>query len=222
MKRIIAGIAAALMVFLPVASVGAQERASVEAGFKFWLNDWERSSPSESMTSDTVMLLGPAIRVEFPNHIFLEGTYLGSASDYKFQPDIKFDRQDLEAAAGYMITNDFGLFAGYKNSWFEEKETGDEETVYGPMIGILWNFPANEVFSFFGNLNYLFTKFKLEDALGTVTEDSPGWLTVIGVKYAFTREFSGTLGYKYETSEGKNSDVEDTFAGVIIGAFYTF
>jgi hypothetical protein len=104
---------------------------------------------------------------------------------------------------GYMVIPEFGVLAGYKNSTFRQKEIGTRATLYGPLTGIRLNLPVDEALSFYGKINYLFTKFREDDALVSLREDSPGWTFEFGLKLAFTKEFSGTLGYRYETNGGR-------------------
>ncbi len=223
MKRIIVGVLTAFVLTAATGVVRAEQATEVEAGVKLWYNKWESKGPGETVTSDYIMLIGPAIGVKFPSGVFLDGTFLFSTSDYKFSAvGEKWSREDLEAAIGYMIVDEFGLLAGYKNVWLKEHETGDKETLYGPMIGAVLRAPVNDAFSFYGNLDYLFTRFKLESAFDTFTEDSPGWIVEIGVRYAFTRQFAGNLAYRYETTKGKDTDVRDTFTGLTLGALYVF
>ncbi len=221
MKRIITiGVAAALLIIAGSGEVHAQEGTGVELGLKMWINDWTQDAPgAASITSDTTVLLGPAIEVKFPNYVFLEASYLVSTADYDF-PDTgaKVERQDLDAAIGYMIIPGFGLLAGYKSSWFKERDTGFKSTLYGPVIGIIGIAQVDPDLSFYGRLNYLFTTFDGE----TIREDSPGWIFEFGVKYAFTREFSGSIGYKYETNEGNDTNVRDTFSGLTLSGMVAF
>ncbi len=227
MKRILMGAVAALL--LITASVAyAQEgtETEVEAGLKFWFNDWTHDVPgSPSITSDTATLFGPTIEVKFPSQIFVEGSFLVSTSDYDFVDGTRFDRQDIDLAVGYMIVPEFGVLGGYKNSTFSERAGSDpglKDTVSGPLIGIIGIAPVDESLSFYGKFDYLFTRFKETGAGPTFEEDSPGWIFEVGVKFAFTRGFAGTLGYKYETNEGSDSSVQDTFSGLTLGALLTF
>jgi hypothetical protein len=121
-----------------------------------------------------------------------------------------------------MIVPEFGVLAGYKKYWIKEKETGIEDTVYGPLIGMIGIAPMYMNAAFYGRLDYLFTKFKQRDALGGFHEDSPGWIFELGFKFDFTREFQGTFGYKYETNEGSESNVQDSFSGPIFSAMFAF
>jgi predicted porin len=222
MKRIITGVAAVLLLIAGSGVARAEERTEVEVGVKMWFNDWTQDTPGyASNTSDTATLFGPAIEVKFPNYVFVEASYLVSVSNYTFTDitgNTNVERQDLDVAIGYMVTPEFGVLAGYKNSSFKEKETGSKSTVSGPVIGILGIAQVDPAFSFYGKLDYLFTKFDGE----FIQEDSPGWMFEFGVKFAFTREFSGTLGYKYETNEGNETNVRDTFSGLTLGAMLTF
>jgi opacity protein-like surface antigen len=226
MKRILIGVATALLLIASSGLARVGECAEVEAGIKMWLNDWHRSAPGfVSITSDNTMLLGPAIEVMFPNHVFAEASYLLSTADYKFSAPAepaKFDRQDVDLAVGYLVVPGFGFLLGYKNTSFHEQIRGTRDTVFGPLIGIRWIAPVDVALSFDGRLNYLFTKFEETDPEGIGREDSPGWTFEFGVRYAFTREFSGRLGYKYETNTGKDSDVRDSFSGLTFGGMFTF
>jgi opacity protein-like surface antigen len=222
MKRIIAALTLVLTLGSGIAF--GQDRTDVQAGLKMWLNDWEVDDPVfGTSTSDTVMLIGPALNIMFPNHLFLDASYMFSTSDYKFSDiDAKVERQDLEASIGYMVVDEFGLVAGYKNSWFKQPDAGAKLSIYGPMLGLLAELPVNEAFSFYGSVNYLFAKTKSEESTGSSTEDSPGWMSEVGLEYAFTLDFTGKLGYKYQTTKGKDLDIKDSFEGLTLSALFTF
>jgi hypothetical protein len=224
MKRILIGVAAALLLIAANGAAFAQEGAEVEVGVKFWFNDWTHDVPGlPSTTSDTTTLFGPTIEVKFPNQVFVEGSYLASTSDYSFPDGTHFDRQDLEVSIGYMVVPEFGVLAGYKNSDFKESLTGEKDTVYGPLIGIIGIAQVDPYLSFYGKFDYLFTKFKATGGgLPAFEEGSPGWIFEFGVKFAFTREFLGTIGYKYETNKGNDSSVQDSFSGLTLGALLKF
>jgi hypothetical protein len=225
MRRILIGAMAALLLVAANGSAFAQEGAEVEVGVKFWFNDWTQDVPgAASITSDTATLFGPAIEVKFPNYVFVEASYLVSVSDYTFTDifgSTNIERQDLDAAIGYMIVPGFGVLAGYKDSSFKSRTSGFTSDVYGPVIGIIGIAQVDPYLSFYGRLNYLFTKFKADDPLSP-KEDSPGWTFEFGVKYAFTREFLGSIGYKYETNEGSDSKVRDTFSGLTLSGMVAF
>lgn len=225
MKRILTGAVTALLLVMCSGYARAEAGTGVEAGFQMWVNEWTHDVPGAgSITSDTTVLFGPAIEVKFPNNVFVNASYLFSLSDYTFSSDMIYndERQDANAAIGYMIVPGFGVLAGYKNSTFKEKETGIKDTVYGPVIGMVVSAPMYVNASFYGRLDYLFTKFKQSDAFGGFQEDSPGWTFELGFKFDFTREFHGTFGYKYEMNEGSESNVRDSFSGLIFGAMFAF
>lgn len=224
MKRILIGAVAALLLIAANGAALAQERTEVEVGVKFWFNDWTHDVPGvPSITSDTTTLFGPTIEVMFPNQVFVDGSYLVSTSDYNFPDGTRFDRQDLELSVGYMIVPAFGVLAGYKNSDFKDSFTGVKDTVYGPLIGIIGIAQVDPYLSFYGKFDYLFTRFKeTGGGLTAFEEGSPGWIFEFGVKFAFTREFLGTIGYKYETNTGNDSNVEDSFSGLTLGALVKF
>jgi len=225
MKRILIEIAAALLLITGSGVARAEEGAGVEVGIKMWVNDWTRDDPIfGSTTSDTTVLLGPAIEAKFGDHVFAEASFLFSTADYDFPDRTRIDRQDLELAIGYMIVPGFGVLAGYKNSDFKWKTTfpGEKDTLYGPLIGIIGIAQVDPYLSFYGKFDYLFTRFKQTGATASGEEDSPGWIFEFGLKFAFTREFSGSLGYKYETNEGNDSNFRDTFSGLTLSAMVAF
>jgi hypothetical protein len=225
MKRILRVVLAALLLAAVCGTAQAEAGNGVEAGVMMWVNQWTHDVPgSGSITSDSTVLFGPAIEVKFPNHVFVDASYLFSLSDYTFSNGAIYndDRQDADVAIGYMIVPEFGVLAGYKNSTFKERETGIKDTVYGPLIGMVVIAPMAINAAFYSKLNYLFTRFKQQDALGSFQEDSPGWTFEIGFKVGFTREFSGTFGYRYETNTGSNSNIQDSFSGLIFGAMLAF
>ncbi len=220
------GILAALLLIGGTGIAGAQEGSGVSAGIKMWINDWTESIPGfGSTTSDSTLLLGPVIEANFSNHLYFEASYLVATSDYSF-PDTgqKFDRQDLDVAVGYYVVPGFGLETGYKSSWFRESGVGIDSSVYGPILGVRGIAQLDPYLSFYGRLDYLFTKFKSNnpDPLAINREDSPGWLFEFGLKYAFTEQFTGSIGYKYETNEGRDSNFTDSFSGLTLSGMITF
>ncbi len=226
MKRIfVGGILSVLLLIAGTGVAGAQEKTEVSAGLKMWINSWTESVPGfASTTSDSTLLLGPAIEVKFPNYFFLDASYLFATSDYSF-PDTgqKFDRQDLYAAIGYFIVPGFGLETGYKSSWFSESGTGITSNLYGPILGVKGIAQLDPYFSFYGRLDYLFTSFKQQGGgIASFSENSPGWLFEFGIRYAFTNQFDGSIGYQYETNEGRDSNVRDSFSGLTLSGMIKF
>jgi hypothetical protein len=228
MKRIFIGVVSVLLLVAGSGAAGAETGKGVEAGIQMWINDWTHDVPGGgSITSDTTVLMGPAIEIQFPNHVFVNASYLFSLSDYTFSDSFgtvfNDERQDANLAIGYMIVPEFGVLAGYKNSWFKEKETGIEDTVSGPLIGMIGIAPMYYSAAFYGRLDYLFTRFKQSGGgVGGFQEDSPGWTLEFGFRFDFTREFNGRIGYRYETNEGSNSNVRDSFSGLILGGMVAF
>ena len=225
MKRILIEIAAALLLIVG-AGAGRAEGAGAEVGIKMWVNDWTQDVPGfGSITSDSAVLLGPAIAVKFGDRAFGEASFLFSTSDYTFNASAtNIERQDVDLAIGDMIVPGFGVLAGYKDSSFKNRETGFTSDINGPVIGIIGIAQVDPYLSFYGRLNYLFTKYKTDDPdlLITHREDSPGWIFEFGLKFGFTREFLGSLGYKYEMNEGNNTNIRDTFSGLTLSAMAAF
>ncbi len=226
MKRILIGAVAVLLLIAGSASARAEERTGVNVGVTLWFNDWTHDVPGfPSITSDTTTLFGPTIEWKFPNQVFVEGAYLVSTADYEFSDGTRFDRQDLELKIGYMIVPEFGVLAGYKNSVMKEQagpDTGLEDTLSGPLIGIVGIARFDEYLSFYVKLDYLFTRFKETGVEPAFDEGSPGWIFDIGIKFAFTWQFSGALGYRYEINEGNDSNVQDSFSGLTLSGMLTF
>ena len=225
MKGILVSVIPVLLLAAGAPAVSAQEAPGVEAGFKMWVNDWTHSVPGgESIRSDSAVLLGPAVSAHFGNGLFAEGSYLFSASDYGFSNANTFtiDRQDVDVSVGYMIIPEFGFTAGYKNSFFNDRTNGIKDRVFGPQLGVVGRTFVDEDLSFYGKLNYLITKFRQEDALGILEEDSPGWIFEFGAKLRFSPQFSGALGYKYETNQGNTTQIEDSFSGLTLGGMWSF
>jgi hypothetical protein len=78
------------------------------------------------------------------------------------------------------------------------------------------------MFGVYANVAYLMTESEWKDATGTFTEDSPGTSFELGVKAMFSKQLSGTLGYRMESFEGDKSKTEDTFSGLTLGVMYAF
>lgn len=224
-RKYMSAVSALFLLALGTAAY-AEGGRGIEAGMKMWLNQWTQDAPgSGRITSDSTMLLGPALEAKFANGVFAEAAYLFSAADYNFSEVLgpsRFSRQDAHAEVGYMIIPEFGLAAGYRSSTFRQKEAGTRATLAGPVAGMRLNLRADEVLAFYGKLNYLFTAFHEDDAVLSLREDSPGWALEFGATYAFTRRFSGSLGYRYETNKGLDTQVKDSFSGLTLGGLIVF
>lgn len=226
MKHVVYISAAVLLLAGMSLPVHAAEAGRVDAGIKMWLNDWRQSrTDAASTSSDTTMLLGPAVEARLGEQVFVDASFLFSTSDYRFsEPGLtaNISRQDLDLAAGFLVVPEFGLFIGYKHAAFEESAAGIQDTVYGPTLGVAVQAPMDPWLSFYGRLLYLFTRFEQEGAGTTFREDSPGWGLEFGLKHEFTEQFVGSIGYRYETNKGKESDVKDSFDGLTLAAMVRF
>jgi len=226
MKRILIGAAAVLLLILGSGAAHAEDGNRVELGLQMYINDWYHDDPRfGSVSSNTATLFGPTIGLKFANHVFVDASYLFSLSDYTFPSGTSFsdnrNRQDVDVSIGYMIVPVFGVLAGYKNSVINARGTGIKQTLDGPVIGMVLNAPMYYNASFYGKLNYLFTRYKEQgDGIPAFQEDSPGWMWEFGFKFVFTRQFYGTFGWRYETNTGNNSNVTDSFSGLIFGGTF--
>ena len=229
MKRIVSTVLAGVVVVslggVAMAEEGHLGGTEIAVGVKSWVNDWKREVPGEGSTkSDNIMLVGPAVEVEFANHLFAEASYLFSTSNYTLDEtgvDANFDRKDFDLAVGYSFLKYFGVFAGYRDSAFEKSNSNAKETSYGPLLGVRGSVAVNDALSVYAKGTYLITRLKTEEDGNSAKEDAPGWIAEIGVKYAFTKHLGADLGYKYERTKG-DSDIKDTFQGVTLGVSYTF
>ena len=61
----------------------AEEGTKVSAGLKLWMNTLKSEDNSGSVTSDSAILIGPAVEAEFSNNVFVEGSYVMTATKYK-------------------------------------------------------------------------------------------------------------------------------------------
>ena len=219
-------IVVALVLASGVAPMHAGEGAQIEAGIKMWLNSWYRSQPGYTgISSDTTMLLGPAVEAKIGEQAFLEGSYLFSTADYRFSEPgstANISRRDADLIAGYLVIPEFGLFVGYKHAAFEERSAGVKSTLEGPVMGVVLQAPMDPWLRFYGRLFYLFTDFEETGGGATFEEDSPGWGLAFGLKYVFTPQFAGSIGYRYEENTGKRSDVTDSFDGLTLSAMILF
>jgi hypothetical protein len=226
MKRSLYLLVFALLLLADVQPVHAGKEAKIDAGIKLWLNNWRQSRPGlDSISSDSTMLLGPAVEAELGEQVFLDASYLFSTADYRFsEPGMtaNISRYDADLAVGFLVVPEFGLFAGYKHATFKEAATGIKDTLWGPTLGMVLHAPMDPWLTFYGRLVYLFTRFEQRDAATLFREDSPGWGLEFGLKYAFTRQFLGSIGYRYEENRGNESDVTDGFSGLTFGAMLRF
>lgn len=225
MKRLVHVIVFTLVLAAGSAPADAGEGMQIEAGIKMWLNSWSRDKPGYTgVSSDSTMLLGPAVEAKFGERVFVEASYLFSTADYRFsETDNNLSRRDADLAVGYLVVPAFGLFAGYRESAFEEKKTGYKSTLSGPVTGIVLQAPMDPWLTFYSRLFYLFTQFEQTGAGAALQEeDSPGWGLAFGLKYVFTRQFAGSIGFRYEENTGKESDVSDSFGGLTMSAMILF
>jgi len=203
----------------------------MEAGVKLWYNKWKSEDSTGSMTLDAALLAGPAFEAKFPNHVFIEASYLLSLNDYEKAEDpakITADRKDLDLAVGYQFIPEAGAFVGYKStsSDWTYTEPGVNETgsidLSGPVIGLRGNYGINEMFAVYASAAYLMTKAENEEGGVTTKEDAPGTVFELGVKAKFSEQLSATLGYKVESTKEDKTNVKDTFSGLTLGAMYAF
>ncbi len=222
MKRIMGVVVVALLLATGSRAAAAEESTvEVKAGIKAWMNQWKRDTPgAESKKSKDSYLVGAFIEgVE--NNVFMEAAYAVSMPDYKISEaggDTTISRADLDLAVGYELGKYFGIFVGYRNSEFKEKDTSAKETSSGPLAGLRANVPIAASFYLSGQASYLFTRLKTDAG----TESAPGWVGELGLTYDFSKQLAGSIGYKYETTKGKNTSVKDTFSGLTAGVTYLF
>lgn len=226
MKLIARGSVAILLLLSMCGSASAEEGTKTAAGLKLWMNRWKSERPdAEGRTSSIGALVGWAAEAEFSNGVFLEASYLVSVSDYTFDNagvTTDVERSDVDVAAGYQFNHNVGVFAGYRSSQFREKITKNKETLHGPLVGVRGSLPLNDVLSLFGELTYLPRSTKAAFAATNEEETDQGWFVKAGIRHVFTREISGALGYQYETTKGKDTNVKDTFAGATLDMIYSF
>ncbi len=231
MNRFILAMIMAVALISGAGPAFAQENSGVSLGVKMWVNDWTHEVPGfSSVTSDVTTLFGPTIEARFGDQLFLEGSYLVSLNDYDFgnagvgstaQPGT-FSRADTEALAGFYVVPGVGLLAGYKYTTLEDKNAGVKDTLSGPLIGIRGIGRLDRVYSIYGTFEYLFTQFKETDSAGSLKENSPGWIFEFGLQAYLTQVISATIGYKFETNTGNDTNVTDSFSGLTAGMQVAF
>ena len=105
MKRSLYMIVLSLLFFMAVPPVHAGDGTKIDGGIKMWLNNWHQSRPGFAGTSsDSTMLLGPAVEAELGEQVFVEASYLFSTADYHFsEPGLtaNISRSDADLAVGY-------------------------------------------------------------------------------------------------------------------------
>lgn len=233
MKKSIIGIAAVLLVVCTGLAYGNEkEGVEVEAGVKGWYNKLELKDPDGTLKFDSTMLLGPAVEVKLPDHIFFEASYLMSLADYKYsQPvaKVELERKDFDIAAGYQLIPQLAVYAGYKSATSDSTATsifGDRidatTKLYGFLVGLRGNVPVSETVSVYANAAYLKTRSQFSDFEVSETEAAPGYDVELGLKLQIAKQVSGSLGWRRESTKGKVSKEEETFSGVTFGALYAF
>lgn len=224
MKRIAHGAAAFL--FLLSICGAAYAQTGVLVGLKTWINNWKSEMPgSESERSSTIALVGWDFEADFSSRVFFNASYLMSVSDYKFDPaaiSAQIERTDLDLALGYQFNRYAGVFLGYRSSQFKDNLTERRETASGPLIGVRGTAPLTDALSLTARLTGLPLIDKATFTEPEQREQARGWIGEVGVTYDFTSKLRGTLGYKYETSTGKNTRIRDTFSGTTFGVTYVY
>jgi predicted porin len=226
MKHVTSGVVALLLLLSASGPARAEEEVNAVAGFKTWINSWKIEQPgSETMKSGANALVGWEAEAEFTNGVFTGVSYLMSVSDYKFdQNDVTTEVKhgDLIVAIGYRFHHRFDIFAGYRSSQFWERVTKTKITRSGPLLGVQGTAPLNDALSLFVKLTYF--PLSTKKTVGEINdkETARGRSAEAGVRYAFTKRASGALGYRYETTEGTKTRVEDTFAGPTIDVMFYF
>ena len=226
MKRLISSI-----IVLSLLSAGGVARAEegkggteVSATLKTWVNEWKHDVPGmgRKISDNSIALVGPAVEVEFQNGPVIEAAYLMSLSYYKFNDagvTSEIARRDIELAIGKWFNRYGGFFMGYRNSSFKEQEGGAKGFSYGLTYSLRGSVPFIGTSSLYGNLTYLSIMFKAE---GQAREEAPGWITEIGGRTVFTKQFAMKLGYKWETTERKTTKIKDSFRGTALELTYAF
>ena len=201
MKKTGSLFAAAVAVMMMLwGSAAFAEGTKTTLGVKTWLSAWEESESTNSVQYDAVLMIGPAVDVEFENKMFLKGSFLFAVSDYE---DSYFsapsngmlkisDRKDLDLMAGYMFTPQFGAFAGYKSitaEYIDEWPIGTvidtmDIKINGPGIGVLGSFPVNETVTLYGSLGWMLLDIEYSWAGGSVSDDMDGPSIEIGAAFA--------------------------------------
>jgi opacity protein-like surface antigen len=226
MNLIARAFVAILLLLSMSGTAHSEEGTKTAAGLKIWMNRWKSEQPgSEGRTSGIGALVGWAAEAEFPNNVFVEASYLVSVSDYSFDhADVttEVERSDVDMAIGYLFNRNVGVFAGYRSSQFWEKITKNKVTVHGPLIGVRGSVPLNNALSLFGELTFLPWSTKATFAATNEKDTALGWFSRAGVKYVLTREIAGALGYQYETTKGKDTNIKDTFDGATLDLMYSF
>ena len=177
-------------------------------------------------------MLGPAVEVKLPIHIFFEASYLMSVADYEYSQTViklEADRKDLEVAAGYQIIPQLAAYLGYKSaksdytiSSIVGERLDSSAELYGFLVGVRGSIPISEMVSVYANAAYLGTKSKLSDIAGSETEKAPGYDAELGLKVEFAKHVSGNVGYRVESTKGKLNKERETFSGITLGAMYAF
>lgn len=246
MKKILAGIL--FVVVMAAAAAAYAEDTAVTVGIKAWQNSWEEKSEFQGTTETTdlgsSLMVGPSLNVRFPNNWFVGASYLVTTKDYEAkdafgEPGVNLatSRKDLDLIAGYMFTPRFGAFFGYKSIDAEATVTitdpffgtvSDSATLElkGPGIGILGNIPLSDAVALYGNLAVMSidSTFKFSDGTSEKS-DLVGASLEVGVAFAFAERFSANVGIKGQSFTGDDEGggtTTDTFAGLTLGANYTF
>lgn len=227
----------AVVAFLVSANGVRAEETHVSVGLKTWFATWTESFGGEEIESDVSLLIGPTIGVRSGNFFggltYMFGTFTFPDQDVCdpffgcISIGLEADRADLDLVAGYNLHPNFGAFLGYKKADFTLTVTcpgcpSDEfdATFSGPVLGLNFNAPLGESrWILFGNMSYLLLEYEDDD----FKEDAPGFSIELAGAYSLENApVNLTVGYKFQSVTGEDSDVTDEFSGVTLGANYTF
>lgn len=215
----------ACMLFWSPGTASAEPGHALEVGIKAWWNEWKKEEPgTPGSLSSGAVLVGPELTAKYNEFLFLRTALLFSRQDYEFSEQFgtnRFERQDAEVAAGFLVVPELAISGGYRRMRLREDETGWEQTLSGPVAGFTAVIQVYRNLTFHMRFDYQFTRLK-QEAPSRYQEKSPGWIGELAVGCHFTRKFSGSFGYKSETNKGKDSAVRDIFSGPSVAAFYAF
>lgn len=220
------------------------EETTVSLGLKVWGNSWEFEDMANGtkIEYDPAVMVGPSLTVKNAN-LFFGATFLATTQDYSNTetPGFEFNtsRTDLDLIAGYMFTPRFGVYAGYKSLEATLKATApllslnDQDafdiTIKGPGVGILGNYPFNDVVAVYGNLGFLSVKatskptpeWSAIDPTAVETSETLSGVSIeIGAAFVINESWSANVGIKSQSFTGDDS--KNTFSGGTGGVTYTF
>jgi hypothetical protein len=245
-------VAIMLVAMLASATPVAASDTEVSVGLKLWYNTWREtvkapSGSEQKFDNGAELMAGPSLDVRYRKDWFASITYLTSLGDYGSSDwfasgdKMRFERTDTDLQAGFLLRDQLndvtvGFFAAYKAidapASYTNGAAGLNEygigtwKLTGPGFGMIAEKRLEKATVLFGNAALYFLEQEFTFSSGGVERcNTHGFSAGFGIVHTFMKKIAADVGVKYQRFTGEmvnNSEVTDTFYGLIAGIAYMF